>query len=265
MSDDSARPRPPRALGFCRACARSVHDQSFSDAAGLREYIAYGTCQVCQDCLDLNPRDADDAHTTPTPVLHGVVFAAAVDGPEVREVALLPFQYDPWHAGFEYEPGDIVRAGAALAPLDPFVELAALRPAWAGRFERVLSVASLSDPVLRVRTAHNHMVIAVDGVSATAAERLNPGLGRPPLVELSAAVRWRDAFGAPLDELLRTHGAGGPLASLSPLRQAALGAGLLELRAPAGPRQGCPVLDHILLGMTPPDALTTDGPCDAPH
>ena len=158
-----------------------------------------------------------------------------------------------------------MRAGAGLEPLDAFDELAAVRPAWAGRCERVLVVDSLADPLLRCRTVHNHMVIALDAACAAAAVTLNPGLRRPPLVDLSAAVPWVEVFGAPLDELLRAHGAGGPAACLSPLRQSALMARLLERTVPAGPHAGGPVLECVLFGMTPPDALATQAPCDGTH
>ena len=264
MSDDSALPRPPDALGFCRCCARSVHTASFSDEAAHREYVTYGTCQVCQDLLPPNGRTVE--RDLSAPVLHGTVFGAALEGTAVREVALLPFQYDPCYDRFEYEPGDIVRAGAALTPLDPLVELAAVRPGWTGRSERVLTVDSLADPLLRCRTTHNHMIVALDATCAAAAERLNPGLRRPPLVDLSASVPWCDTFGAPLDALLRAHGAGGPPANLSPLRQSALVAVLLELTVPAGPHEGCPVLAQVLFSMTSPHAgATEEARGDAAH
>ena len=193
MSDHSAQPVSVRPLGFCRCCGRGVHTDSFSDESALIEYSSSSTCQPCQDVLGLNPRDShDDAR--PTPVLHGTVFAAAVEGAEVLEVALLQFQYDPVHARLDYEPGDIVRAGPELEPLDPLAELAAVRPTWAGRCERVLTFASLSDPVLCARTVHNHLVIALDGATAAAAVKLNPGLRRPPLVALSAAVPWTESI-----------------------------------------------------------------------
>ena len=263
MSDDSAPPRPPVALGFCRCCARSVHTASFSNEAAYREYVTYGTCQVCQDLLP--PNGCTVERDLSAPVLHGTVFGAALEGTAVREVVLLPFQYDPCYGRFEYEPGDIVRAGAALDPLDPFVELAAVRPGWAGRCERALTMDSLADPLLGCRMTHNHMVVAFDDAAAAAAERLNPDLRRPPLVDLSAAVCWADAFGAPPEALLRERGARGPVASLSPLRQSALVARLLELTAPAGPHEGRPVLEHVLFSLTPPDAGATREPGDAAH
>ena len=263
MSDDSAPPRPPGALGFCRCCSRSVHTASFSDEAAHREYVTYATCQVCQDLLP--PDERPDERDLSAPVLHGTVFGAALEGTAVREVALLPFQFDPCYGRFEYEPADIVRAGAALAPLDPLVELAAMRSAWAGRRERVLTIDSLTDPLLRCRMTHNHMLIAVDATCAAAAERLTPGLRRPPLVDLSAAVPWCDVFGAPLEKLLREPGAGGPPACLSPLRQSARVARLLGLTVPTGPHEGGLVLEHVLFSLTPPDAGATQAPGDATH
>ena len=107
------------------------------------------------------------------------------------------------------------------------------------------------------------MVVTLDGATAAAAETLNPGLRRPPLVDMSAAVPWCEAFGAPLQKLLRAHGVGG--ARLPALRQAALVARMLELQTPAGPYAGRPLFEHILITMAPPDALAAEGYSDGPH
>ena len=194
------------------------------------------------------------------------MFAAAVDAATIREVALLPFQYDPTYGRFDYEPADIVRAGPELEPLDPLAELSPVRPRWAGRCQRVLALASLSDPVLVARTVHNHLIIALDGATAAVAERLNPGVRRPPLVELSAAVP-SDAFGVPFEALLGAYDVCGPVGSLPALRQAALLGRLLELQAPAGPHRGRPLLEHVLFSVAPPDALApeAEGSSDAQH
>ena len=264
MSDDSPLP-PVQHLGFCRYCGRTVHDRSFSQPSAEAEYDRWVACAPCHDTLGLAP-DVREGVSDRTVVLHGVVFAAALVGSQVLEVVLLPFQYAPWHGRFEFEPADIVRAGAWLAPLDPLVELAAVRAAWDRRRERVLIVDSLDDPVLRIRTVHNHMIVALDGASAAAAEQLNPGIRRPPLVDLSTAVDWAEAFGAPLEALVRARVAPEPARCLPPLRQAALVARLLELHAPHGPRQGRHVLEHVLCNLAPPpEVLATEGSRDAPH
>ena len=263
MGDDSAQPRRVTDLGYCRWCARSVHGASFSDDASQRAYCDSGSCQPCFDALS-NKEDGDERDHS-RPILHGTVFGAVVAETVVREVALLPFQYDAWYGRFEYEPGDVVRAGEVLAPLDPLGELAAVRPVWAGRCERVLLVDSLADPLLGTRTVRNHLVVAFDGVSAAAAAELNPTLRRPPLVDLGAAVPWAPAFGAPLEELVRAHVPGVDVGCGSALRQCAVAARLLELPAPAGPHPGATALEHILFGLSVPGAVTTEPPCDAPH
>ena len=261
MSADPPFP-PAQHLGFCRHCGRAVHDRSFSQPSGEAEYDRWVACAPCHDTLGLAP-EVREGVSDRTVVLHGVVFAAALEGSQVLEVVLLPFQYAPWHGRFEFEPSDIVRAGSSLAPLDPLVELAAARTAWEGLRERVLIVDSLDDPVLWIRTVHNHMVVALDGASAAAAEQLNPDLRRPPLVDLSTAVDWAEAFGAPLEALVRARGAPEPAGCLPPLRQAAFVARLLELHAPHGPRQGRPVYEHVLCNLAPPpEVLATEGSCD---
>ena len=235
MSED-LHPVSVRPLGFCRICGRGVHTASFSDEDALLEFSASSKCQPCQDVSAVPSRTSKD-DALPTPVLHGTVFAAAVEE-EVREVVLVPFQFDACYGRFAYEPGDVVRAGPELEPLDAFAELGAVRPSWAGRCERVLTVSSLVDPVLSARTVHNHLVIALDTKTAAAAERLNPGICRPPLVDLSAAVRWSQSFGAPLEALLRAHGVCGPTGSLPALRQAALVAGAAQAAGASRPAPG---------------------------
>ena len=128
MSDDSPLP-PAQHLGFCRYCGRAVHDRSFSQPSAEAEYDRWVACAPCHDTLGLAP-EVREGVSDRTVVLHGLVFAAALEGSQVLEVVLLPFQYAPWHGRFEFEPADIVRAGASLAPLDPLVELAAVRTAW---------------------------------------------------------------------------------------------------------------------------------------
>ena len=64
---------------------------------------------------------------------------------------------------------------------------------WEGRRERVLIVDSLADPLFGTRTAHNHMVVALDGPSAAVAERLNPVLPQVSTDEIqcvSLAFAW---------------------------------------------------------------------------
>ena len=264
MSDDSIERRRLTDLGYCRWCARSVHTASFSDDASHRAYCDSGSCQPCFDALS-NKEDGDERDHS-RPILHGTVFGAVVAGTVVREVALLPFQYDAWYGRLEWEPGDVVRASEGLAPLDPLGELEAVRPAWAGRRrERVLLVDSLADPLLGTRTVRNHLVVALDGVSAGAAAELNPALRRPPLVDLGAAVPWAAAFGAPLEELVRAHVPGVDGGSLPALRQCAVAARLLETPAPAGPHEGATALEHVLFGFSVPGALSTQPPGDAPH
>ena len=263
MGDDSAQPPRVTDLGYCRWCARSVHTASFSDDVSHRAYCDSATCQVCFDALSNTDSGVERDHSAP--VLHGTVFGAVVAETVVREVALLPFQYDAWYARFEWEPGDIVRAGEVLEPLDPLGELAAVRPAWAGPCERVLLLDSLADPLLGTRTVRSHLVVALDGVSAAAAAELNPTLRRPPLVDLGAAVPWAETFGAPFEELVRAHGRGVDGGSVSALRQCAIAARLLELPAPAGRHEGATALEHVLFGISVPGAGTSEPPGDAPH
>ena len=263
MSDRSSAPQGAPDLGFCRGCARTVHGASFSDGAAYHVYTRCGLCQACQDVLPRSEGAGEcDAFA---PVLHGVVLGAAVEGTRVREVALVPFQYDAAFGRFECEPADIVRAGDAPEPLDAFVELAAARPVWDHRRERVLTVGALCDPLLGARILRNHLVLVLDGVSAGVAERLCPTLRRPPLVDLSAAVPWAGAFGAPLQALLCANAPGAVVRFTSALHQCACVLRLLDVPALGGAHRGSTVFDHVLFGLVTSESVPAEALCGAPH
>ena len=247
-------------LGWCRLCGRTVHEASLSDKASHAEFLNRScACQPCQDALALV--DPAIKRGPAAPVLHGVVFGAVVDGSRILEAAVVPFQYDPAYLRFDYEPGDVLRAGAVSASADP---LASMRPAWVGRRERVLHLASVTDPLLALRVVRNHLVIALDGEAAGAVSELCPTLLRPPLVDLGAEIPW-DSFGGSLDHLVRPSPSGDGVRFVSALHQCAVVARLLELPALTGERVGASVFDHVLLDVVVPAALAlreaSGGPC----
>ena len=251
MCDDSSQRRLTD-LGWCRLCGRTVHAASLSDDVSHCEYTSRsGACQPCQDALSLNADAADRAVVAP--VLHGVVLGAVVEESRVRELALLPFQYDPWYDRFEYEPGDLVCAGPVLEPVHPLAELGGIRPVWAGRRERVLILDSLADPLLRLRLERNHLILALDAATADVASELSPTLRRPPLVDLSAVVCW-DEFGGSLGELLRANAPDRAVCFTSALHQCACVARLLQIPALSGDYAGCDLFDHVLLRAVVPVA-----------
>ena len=79
---------------------------------------------------------------------------------------------------------------------------------------------------------------------------------------------WADAFGAPLlplEAFLHAHGLDGAVGCAdaclgSALRQCALLARLLELRASAGPRDGCTAFEHFLFGYAETAGLSIQEP-----
>lgn len=257
-ADDAPEPRHPTHLGYCRLCARGVHAASLNDDVSHRAYAERAVCQPCQDALSLNTDVAERDWVAP--VLHGSIFGSVVSDSRILEAAVLQFQFDPWYGRFAYEPGDVVRAGALRTTADPLAELVAIRSLWEGRDERVLHLAAVGDPLLRLRIAHNHMVIALDAAAADAASQLCPSLRRPPLVDLSAAVPW-DWFGAPLDELLRANAPDGEVRFSSALRQCACVARLLEVPALEGEYLGTDVFNHVLLRAIVPAAAALKEAC----
>ena len=197
-------------LGYCRWCARPVRTDSFRDALSLREYQITAACQRCQDALFLEASDRDPP--IPGSMRHGTIVGAVLDGASLRDVALLPFEFVVRRARIEWEPRHIVCAGAALEPVDPWVELGAMRDAWPGHYVQILNLASFSDPLLSVRLSTSDFVVALDPASLEVIGHLFPSATQRPLAALSADVPWRDAFGVallPLTPFLRAHGLGG--------------------------------------------------------
>ena len=223
-------------LGDCRWCARPVRADSFRDALSQREFTITAACQRCQDAMFLGGSHREP--TIPGSVRSGVVVGVVLGGASAREVALLPFQFVVRRGRIEWEPRHIVRVGAGFDPVDPWVELGAMRVAWAGRYLRLLNLASFSDPLLSVRLCTSDFLIGLDPACVEVIRRLFPLATQRPLADLSADVPWRDAVGVallPLHAFPRAHGldyAVGTRAACaaSALRQCALVARLLELR-----------------------------------
>ena len=101
---------------------------------------------------------------------------------------------------------------------------------------------------------------------------LCPSVPLPALIDLAAQVPWADAFGAPLlplDAFLHAHDLGGaPNASgrrllrlgASPVRPSS--PRLLELRASAGPHEGCTAFEHFLFENSQSAGPSIPEPCD---
>ena len=255
MSDDTATPFHLVDLGYCRWCGRPVRSDSFADdAESHHEYMITAACSACQTRMFGGQTDPDLPDSCP--ILHGAIVGTVSDGAVPREAALLPFRYDPWHGRFEWEPRHIVRAGDVPGPIDPFAELGAMRDAWSEHDVRVLTLASFDDALLAARMERSHVVVALHRRSVVVTTLLCPSVPLPALVDLAAQVPWADAFGAPLlplEAFIRAHRLDGAVGSAdacfgSALRQCALLARLLELRATAGPRDGCTAFEHFLFG-----------------
>ena len=161
-----------------------------------------------------------------------------------------------------------MHAGDVPGPPDPFAELGAMRDAWSGHSVRVLTMASFDDPLLAARLSRTHVVVALHRLSVVDTIGLCSSVPLPPLVDLAAQVPWADAFGAPLlplEAFLHAHGFDGAVGCAdacfgSALRQCALIARLLELRATAGSRDGCTAFEHFLFGYAETAALSIQEP-----
>ena len=255
-------------LGDCRWCARPVRVDSFRDALSQREFTITAACQRCQDAMFLGGSDCDPPISGS--VRHGVVVGAVLEGASAREVAVLPFQFVVRRGRIEWEPRHIVRVGAGFDPVDPWVELGAMRVAWTGRYLRILNLALISDPLLSVRLSTSDFVIGLDPACVAVIRHLFPSATQRPLADLSVDVPWRDAFGVallPLHAFLRAYGLDyvvGTRAACaaSALRQCALVARLLELRATAANDGGRTAFELLLRSHARRFEPSFRGDCD---
>ena len=132
------------------------------------------------------------------PVRHGVIVGAVSADEGLREVALVPFLFVVPSRRLVWETRYIVRAGISPQPVDPWLELDAMRHAWSEFNVRVLCVPSSENPLLRGGLIDRDLVIGLDEASVRVAAELCPGARPPALVNLGAELPWRDAYGSPL-------------------------------------------------------------------
>ena len=241
-------------LGHCRWCGAEVAADSFRDLESLREYQIGASCQGCQDAMYLGVGDEDPPVSHP--VRHGVIVGAVSADEGLREVALVPFLFVVPSRRLVWETRYIVRAGISPQPVDPWLELDAMRHAWSEFNVRVLCVPSSENPLLRGGLIDRDLVIGLDEASVRVAAELCPGARPPALVSLGAELPWRDAYGSsllPLTPFLRAHavdvqvgGAGGAITA-SALRQCALAARLLALPATTGRDAGRTAFELLLV------------------
>ena len=268
MIDDTATTLRLVDLGFCRWCGRPVRSDSFTDAESNREYMITAACQSCQDRMFAGPGDPDVPDSCP--LVHGAIVGSVPDGPVPRQAALLPFRYDSWHGRLEWEPRHIVLVGDIPPPIDLFAELAAMSDAWTKENVRVLTLASFDDPLIAARLSRTHVLVVLHKLSAVVTVALCPLVPLPPRIDLDGQVPWTDAFGAPLlplEAFLHAHDLAGAVGSAddcfgSALRQCALIARLLELRASAGPHEGCSVFEHWLFAYAGIASLSNEDASD---
>ena len=247
-------------VGHCRWCGVEVRTTSFRTPAGLRAYKSeVAACQRCQDLLEFG-RDASDPSAL-YPIRHGVVVSAICENDCLLEFGLLPFDFvvprsSRGPSPIVWDPRYIVRAGPAVDPVDPWVELAAMAEAWSESYVRVLQTPFFTDPLLRAGLVGRDLVIGLDYTSARAVATLVPNARWPALVSLSAEVPWQDAFDGfpllPLGPFLLAHALEGVVGTADACRRSALreiafiGRVLEQLRATTGRVRGRTVFELLL-------------------
>ena len=217
------------------------------------EYQVAAACQACQDAMYLGM--SDEEPLVRHPVRHGVIVRAVTADDCLYEVALLPFLFVVPSARIVWGPRYIVRAGSASHPIDPWVELRAMRDEWKDCNVRALCIPESTTPLVCERLVDRALVICLDAPAVRVASDLCPSAKPPALVNFAAELPWREAYGAdlvPLAPFLRAHAldVDVDLAEAfrgSALRQCALIARLLALRATSGRDVGRTAFELLLL------------------
>ena len=187
------------ATGGCSVCATPVTPDGFRDRAAYRDFHITGLCQACQDEQYFRPSVADGRMRYP--IRRGVLAAPAVRDGEVVELALLPFLCIVPEARVEWEARSLLRAGARLAPLDPWHELEPAEPVLRTHQVRLTEVADLGAAEVRAALDVVDIAIVLDAPARDALARL-PLKQSALCFALADDLPWEARFGAPLETLL---------------------------------------------------------------
>ena len=146
-----------------------------------------------------------------------------------------------------------------------------MRDEWRDYNVRTLCIPAPTNPIVCEGLVDRDLVIALDAASVRVASVLCPSAKPPAVVNLGAELPWRQAYGAdlvPLAPFLRAHaldvdvGLAGAFRG-SALRQCALIARLLALRATMGPDTGRTAFELLLLAHAARFAESLRENCDA--
>ena len=165
--------------GRC-GCGREVNEDGFRDLRSLTEYRIGGRCQSCQDAFFLGTSDRDELLGVRFALRQGLLVGHRMELDALEELALLPFIFTAPSREVAWEARFIVRAGAALAPVDVQRSLHPMRPVLEDHLLRVTGEVSLDAPELVALVAGAELVIAAPRVLAylgAACPRLAAGVG----------------------------------------------------------------------------------------
>ena len=154
----------PRVPGRC-GCGREVREDGFRDFRSLTEYRIGGKCQSCQDDFFLGTSDRDELFGWRFDLRQGLLVGHRMEA-DALELALLPFVFTAPSREVAWEARFIVRAGAALAPIDVGDELQSMRPVLEDHLLRVAGAISLDAPELASLVAKAELVVAAPRVLA---------------------------------------------------------------------------------------------------
>ena len=184
--------------GRCGLCAAPVVPDGFRDRDAYLDFHVTGLCQACQDEQYFRPAVADGR--VRYPIRRGVLAAPAVCDGTVVELALLPFLCIVPEARVEWEPRWLLRAGARLAPLDPWDALAPAEPVLRTHQVRLTEVDDLAGPEVRAGLDVD-LAVVLDAPARDALAQL-PLKDSALCLALADDPHWEARVGAPLEGFL---------------------------------------------------------------
>lgn len=179
--------------GRC-TCGATVYPDAFRDRTSWNDFRITGLCQACQDRLYFAASTSDASFRFP--LRRGVLAAPVQRDGVVAEIGLFPFLFVAPEYRVAWEARYLLRAGAALEPLDPWDALVPMRPVLEDHQVCLTEVVDVAAP--EVRAALNvDLVVVLDGQAHAALDRL-PFAVPAPRVALDAVIRWTVRYSSAL-------------------------------------------------------------------
>ena len=242
------------------ACGAAVYPDGFRDRPSYEEFNISGLCQACQDSAFLGLTDDDP------PVQYALrrgAVAASTGRDGTLELGVVPFLFTApnrppvWEARYATHV-----APAAGAPVDPYMELEAMRDVLAHHQVRLLTPDAFDHPLLTEHFGRCELLVGLDTPSLDRVGEICPALAGAAQAPLAIPFERRHgAVVASLSEVVVSLRLDSPNPAPSALRLCAWMAALLAGASPDAPALFAEVLTQRadVVSQCPPWRRSTWG------